>query len=80
MGTIGLESTSARPLSTLLPPLARLEIGSSLAHCSGRGSHMLEDVLSNNALERIVNQRGRTARAFAVCARAGAQWLAQLGR
>ena len=41
-------------------------------------------MLSNNALERTVNQRGRTVRAFALCARARAQWrrraAAQLGR
>jgi len=40
--------------------------------------------MSNNALERTVNHGGRTVRAVALCARAGAQWrqwpAAQLGR
>jgi len=31
-------------------------------------------VMSNNALERTVMHRGRTVRAVALCARAGAQW------
>ena len=39
---------------------------------------------SNNAFERTVEHRGRTVRAVALCARAGAQWrlraAAQLGR
>lgn len=38
----------------------------------------------NNALERTVSHRGRTVRALALCARAGAQWrqraAAQLDR
>jgi len=40
--------------------------------------------LPNNSLERTVDHRGRTVRAVALCARAGAQWrrwpAAQLGR
>jgi hypothetical protein len=40
--------------------------------------------MANNAFERTVRQSGRTVRAFAVCARAGAQRrrcaAAQLGR
>jgi hypothetical protein len=31
-------------------------------------------LLANNSLERTENHRGRTVRAFAVGARAGAQW------
>ena len=30
-------------------------------------------MLANNALERTVNHRGRTVRAVALCARAGAE-------
>ena len=30
--------------------------------------------LPNKSLERTVNHRGRTVRAVALCARAGAQW------
>jgi hypothetical protein len=37
---------------------------------SGRS---MRQVRSNKSLERTVNYRGRTVRAFAVCARAGAQ-------
>ena len=41
-------------------------------------------VPSNNVFERTGGQRGRTVRASAICARAGAQWrqraAAQLGR
>jgi hypothetical protein len=31
-------------------------------------------LLSNKSLERTVNRRGRTVRAVALCARAGARW------
>jgi hypothetical protein len=31
-------------------------------------------MMSNNAFERTVDHRGRTVRAVARCARAGAQW------
>jgi len=34
---------------------------------------MSNDVMPNNALERTVVHRGRTARALALCARAGAE-------
>ena len=33
---------------------------------------------ANNALERTVKHRGRTVRAVAVCARAGAEWASCL--
>jgi hypothetical protein len=39
----------------------------------GRTPNMTES-LANKSLERAVNHDGRTVRAFAVDARAGAQW------
>jgi hypothetical protein len=37
-------------------------------------------MLSNKSLERTVSNRGRTVRAVALCARAGAQWRSVAGR